>query len=176
MSDLSKITIKEIQQKTLYLKIERIHPDAPRLSWLESQSEKVLKENALFRIMRILEVAEMQQSLLYREVFAQLKPLVEEDLREGEEAVLGMQTELTELGSEALADVVEDIVSKVEICEKDMNNNWENGLVRNFNPYNTEGLGVPFVVLSVTFCQEVLEPQLAGETLYTAMSITCTYT
>ena len=176
MSNLSKLTITNINENKLQLKIERIHPDAPSLDYLNSQNEKNIKASLLFRVLNLLETLQSDSSTiynLYKKVFSFLLPIIEEE--EGEIITLDKYTELTEYGSDFLIDIVDEIISSATLIKSDINKNWENGLIKNFNPYKSENQGVPYVVFEIDFKETILEPELMGKVDFSAMGITCRY-
>ncbi|WP_264792566.1 hypothetical protein [Aureispira anguillae] len=179
MSSLSKITIKVLNNKTYRLKIERIHPDAPALSWLNDQSEKNIKTTLLFRTLNLLEANHKETAIIskfYEHIFSLLSPFIEEEY--GDNITLNQYTELTEYGSEILENIVENILLSATPIESDINDNWEKGLIKNFNPYKEVNEGVPFVHYEITLSEPLLdnlEENLTTKVDYSSLSISCQF-
>ncbi len=174
MADITKFTIEKIEGRYLYLKIENIHPDARPLDWLEQQDEKTRRVHALFRLLITLEYNDRQQvSPLYQAIFDRLAPTIE--AQENETVELNEYTELAAYGSGMLQDIIDDVVAKAEVFEKDLNDHWEKGLIKNFNPHHTEGAGIPFITIKLTFKNNLTESDLAGTVAYSALMISDEY-
>ena len=102
-----------------------------------------------------------------------LLPIIEEE--EGETITLDKYTELTEYGSDFLIDIVDEIISSAILIKSDINKNWENGLIKNFNPYKSDNQGLPYVIFEIDFKETILESELVGKVDFSAMGITCRY-
>lgn len=176
MSSLTKVTITKIEEVKINLKIERIHPDAPSLGWLSQQNEKELQANLLFRLLLLLENVQADTShiyKLYETVYTLLCPYIEEEY--GEQPELNKYTTLTEYGSDLLKNIVDQVIVTTKIVAEDINDNWEQGLIKNFNPYQTDGLGIPYVVFEIEFRAALLPEDVVGKVDYSALSISCKY-
>jgi len=176
MSDLSKVTLTTIRDNCLHLKIERIHPDAPPLAWLTTQHTTTIQAALLFRMLHLLEPiqAESNQHFkVYAHIFAGLVPLIEEEY--GEAPELNRYTELTEYGSELLEKIADQVLVSATLVDQDLNDNWEQGQIQNFNPYQSEGAGVPYLVYELLFHEALLESDYSGRTDYSALSISCVF-
>lgn len=176
MSDLSKITVTTLDTTRLHLKIERIHPDARPLGWLTTQSATAIKAALLFRLLHLLEPIQAENDQIfkvYAHLFAALTPFIEEEY--GEVPELSKYTELTDYGSGLLENVVDQVLVSASLVDQDLNDNWEQGRIQNFNPFKTEGLGIPYLLYELVFQEAVLEQDYSGNTHHSALSISCVY-
>lgn len=176
MSSLTKVTIDDIEGKKVKLKIERIHPDAPSLDYLKTEDRQTIKANLLFRLLILLETLQSEDgniSKLYESVFVLLIPYVDEEY--GERLELNKYTDLTEYGSDALIGIVDELIVSIKIIEEDINDNWEKGLIKNFNPYQSINEGIPFVVFEIEFKEALLADSFIGKIDYSALSISCKF-
>ncbi len=176
MSSLSKISIETKNKKCLHLKIERIHPDAPSINWLVEQTEVKVKSALLFRFLNLLEPIQHENGKIlkiYSHIFEMVCPFIEEEY--GEQLELNKYTELTEYGSEILENISDQILSSVKLIEQDLNENWEKGLIKNFNPYKSSESKVPFLKYEMLFREEFLENEYSGMADYSALSISCIF-
>ncbi|WMX16997.1 hypothetical protein [Aureispira sp. CCB-E] len=178
MSSLSKLTFSVRNEGTYQLKIERIHPDAPSLDWINQQEEKTVKVVLLFRTLIFLESNHSETgkiSKLYQYVFSLLSPFIEEEY--GEIPELNKYTEITEYGSDILEDIVDQVIVSVKQIEADINDNWEKGQIKNFNPYK-ENEGVPFVSYEIVLSEPLLEnmeESLVSKNDFSPLSISCKF-
>lgn len=174
MSSLSKVTVEVLDKKKMYLMIERIHPDAPSLKWLLDQNDLKIKETLLFRIILLLETFQKGKnefSILYKNIFSLLSPFVEEEYDKTIE--LNRYTELSNYDSEILENIVDQIIFSVKLIDKDINNNWEKGLIKNFNPFKSNESKIPYLKYELQFRNEILEKKYSKQTNYSALSISC---
>jgi hypothetical protein len=175
------VTVETSEGSVMCLKIERIHPDAPSLRWVHEQRVLTLHAAILYRVLSLLEVRQAEQAVLfnlYRRCHELLGPVVQEECGEPIDE-LDIHTELTRYGSDTLESVVKDLIASMRIVEQDLNHNWEEGLLKNFNPYQAAEDGElrpPFVRFEITYRGVLLEPglaQIGWNTEYSAMGITC---
>ncbi len=167
MSSLSRHSIVHVVDKYLHLRIEKIHPDAPALKWLENRTEGELKVIALFRLLCLLESRELQLGSLYRFLFEKLKARIEEESYEVH--ALSKYTNLSGYGADVLGEIEEDLL-RCQIFDYDFNSNWEEGRI-DFLP-SEETRGLPYVILVLSF-PIPLDPGLLGITEYSALGIRC---
>lgn len=176
MSSLSKISIETIDNKCLHLTIEQIHPDAPSLQWLTTQSDEKIKASLLFRFLNLLENIQRESGQLfkvYAHVFSIIAPSIEEEY--GDIPELNAYTELTEYGSEILENISDQLIFSVKLLDYDFNDNWEKGLIKNFNPYNSNQFEIPYLKYAIQFKEEVLEHEYANQVDYSPLSISCVF-
>jgi hypothetical protein len=174
MSSLSKITITKIKTPKYYLKIESIHPNAPSLAWINLQTEKTIKLNLLFRTLLVIEniqAEDEENSSLFKDIYKRLIPKIADEY--GEAKPLSKFSEITEFGSDFLIEIIDEIIVSVKIIEQDINDNWENGLITNFNPYKIDNIGVPFVIFEIELKNGSIEDKYAGKPTYSSTGITC---
>lgn len=174
MSSLSKITITEVERPKFWLKIESIHPDAPSLGWYLSQSEEDIKANLLFRTLLVIEESEpldKEPSSFLGRVYAKLVPRIEEE--HGEAPPLTRHTEITEYGSDLLLPVAGDVLASVKVAEQDINDNWQKGLIANFNPYKKENPGIPYIVFEIELAVDSDLSNHLDKPVYSSTGVTC---
>lgn len=174
MSSLSKITITKFEKTKFRLKIENIHPDAPSLEWYNLQCEKDIKANVLFRTLLIIEENKQlnkEPSSFFEKVYNKLIPKIEEEY--GEAKPLTKFTEITEYGSDILFSIVDDIFTSVKIVEHDINDNWQKGLIVNFNPYKSDNCGIPYIVFEIELTENNNLDNYLENPIYSSTGITC---
>lgn len=169
MSSLSILSLPKISSNQLWLRIDRIHPDAPRLSWLTEQDLPTLKVMSIFRVMKILEAHQKQENALYKLIYNRLNTSFGGEMEE-----LSVYTELTEDGTWVLDEVIDDLVLEAEIVEQDLNDNWETGALADFNPNEIEKFANPFLTICLKVNMADLPPELQGLYHFSALGITCT--
>jgi|GEM_PF-3103326 len=159
MASLTKTTLLSVHpgQKQVTMLVEQIHPDAWPFTWLEEQDKESLKNLALTRILKVLEINARREGAFYQDVFKRAWPVLEEETLEPDTT-----TEISEYSYLIFEALGNDLIADISIVEQDYNDNWAKGLVKNFHPLKTEGLGLPFAKFEIQFHLDTLTEDMAG--------------
>lgn len=80
---------------------------------------------------------------------------------------------ITEYGSDFLLPIVDDVFASVKIVAEDINDNWQKGLIVNFNPYKAENPGIPFMVFEIELTEDHDLGSHLDQPIYSSTGITC---
>lgn len=146
------------------------------MNWVSTQSEQNIKTSLLFRLLILLEILQSEDgniSELYEYVFSLIAPYIEEEY--GDRPELNKYTDITEYGSDFLIKIVDEVIVSAKVIEQNINDNWEKGLIKNFNPYKSNDQGIPYVVFEIELKKALLADVFVGKVDYSALSISCKF-